>query len=83
MGEPDYSIMSEDYSRVKGYEPDADLGSSLFNTAGDIERTFVWDGIGWKVEIVLERVMWAAEASRYRQAASTVPSADTMIAPSI
>jgi hypothetical protein len=46
-------------AQVLSDEPDAELGTGLIVSGRDIEHTFVWEGIDWTAEIVLERMMWA------------------------
>jgi hypothetical protein len=46
--------------QVLADEPDAEVGTGLIIVGKDIERTFVWDGIGWTAGFILERMMWAA-----------------------
>jgi hypothetical protein len=48
--------------QVLAIDPGADVGSSLINTGKYIEHTFVWDGVHWKLDAVLERAMWAGLA---------------------
>lgn len=43
-------------------DPDAQMGSGLVIIEPDIESTFIWNGLGWKMEIFVERMMWAALA---------------------
>jgi hypothetical protein len=48
--------------QVLAADPEAGVSSGLVHTGADIESTFVWDGFRWKMDIILERVMWAGLA---------------------
>jgi hypothetical protein len=56
--------------QVLAIEPGADVGSSLINAGRDVEHTFVWNGIYWEVNTILERAMWAGLAVVLALAAS-------------
>jgi hypothetical protein len=51
--------MSDIQRQVLAAEPGADIGSGLIvPLRGREASTFVWDGFGWTVKVVLERMMW-------------------------
>jgi hypothetical protein len=50
--------MADIQRQVLAADPDAGIGSGLVNTAGSFEGTFVWDGSGWKLGMILERIIW-------------------------
>jgi hypothetical protein len=54
--------MAHIQQQVLTLDPDADVGSGLVMTGREIERTFVWHGLDWNTEFVLERVMWVGMA---------------------
>jgi hypothetical protein len=51
--------MADIQQQVLAAEPDAYIGSGLIvPLRGREASTFVWDGFGWTVKVVLERMMW-------------------------
>jgi ABC-type transport system involved in multi-copper enzyme maturation permease subunit len=50
--------MADIQGQVLAADPDAKIDSSLVNPTGNFEGTFVWEGSGWKLEAILERVIW-------------------------
>jgi hypothetical protein len=56
--------------QVLSTDPNAQVGSGLVLIEPEIESTFVWTGLGWKMGIVLERMLWAGLALIITLAAS-------------
>lgn len=54
--------MADVQRQVLAAYPDADVGSGLVVTGRDVERTLTWEGLGWKLDFILGRVMWAGVA---------------------
>jgi ABC-type transport system involved in multi-copper enzyme maturation permease subunit len=55
--------MADIQGQVLAADPDVEIGSSLVNTSGNFEGTFVWEGSGWKPGMILERMIWLGIAS--------------------
>jgi len=56
--------------QVLAANPDAQVGSGLVIIERGVESTFVWNGLGWKMGIIVERMMWAGLALIIALAAS-------------
>jgi hypothetical protein len=56
--------------QVLSDDPDAQVGSGLVIIEREIESTFVWNGLSWKMGIIVERMMWAGLALIIALAAS-------------
>lgn len=50
--------MADIQGQVLATDPDVEIGSSLVNPTGNFEGTFVWEGSGWKLGMILERMIW-------------------------
>jgi hypothetical protein len=56
--------------QVLAADPDARVGSGLVMTGPDVESTFVWQGFGWKMGTLAQRMAWAGLALVIALAAS-------------
>jgi hypothetical protein len=64
--------MASIQQQILAADPEADVSSALGHIGPDIESTFVWEGLGWKPGLVLERLRWLGLALLLALAA-TIP----------
>jgi hypothetical protein len=48
--------------KVLASNSEATLGSGLFIFSPDIEGTFIWEGLHWRIGLIVERAIWAGMA---------------------
>jgi hypothetical protein len=56
--------------QVLAANPDAQVGSGLVIIEREVESTFTWGGLGWKMDIIRKRMMWTGLALIIALAAS-------------